>query len=162
MGHYFIFSRKSARHRYTLIMRQYKAYFNIQYINLLNPTHRMTDHSDQPVISNLSSSDSLAGYTPHQNTDLITQHDVGALYDIKQFIETNTDTVHHVALLKLIHSAQPDILNENNNGTFVNLKSASKELIDTLSEYIVQINDQSKILAEIESEQSSITNTYFG
>jgi hypothetical protein len=125
----------------------------------------MSSINTESNVSNLTPINSLTE-TNHtsqrQILNTITQNDISALHDIKQFIDINSDTVHHVALLKLIHSSQPDILNENNNGTFVNLKSATKELIITLSEYIVQIHDQSKILDAIASEQSTITSTYFG
>jgi hypothetical protein len=53
------------------------------------------------------------------------------------------------------------LLNENNNGTFINLTELDNSIIDKLDKYISYVNEQETQLNEIENEKDRIQNTFF-
>ena len=52
-------------------------------------------------------------------------------------------------------------LNENKNGTFINLSSLKADDINALKEYSEYVNDQQKSLATIEVKKQYIQKKYF-
>lgn len=69
---------------------------------------------------------------------------------------------HHQTEVLRILSAIPDVfLNENNNGTFVNLTELSESVITELIKYIKYVDEQQTRLKNIEDETDRIENTFF-
>ena len=82
------------------------------------------------------------------------------LRDIKESIELMTKH-HQIEVLRILCNRQNIHINENQNGTFVNLSSLTREDIEALKEYSEYVKDQQKTLAIIESKKQFIQNKYF-
>lgn len=79
---------------------------------------------------------------------------------LKESIESMS--IHHqIEVLRILHSRPNVPLNENQNGTFVNLSSLTSEDIPALQEYAEYVRDQQETLATIESKKQSIQKKYF-
>ena len=52
-------------------------------------------------------------------------------------------------------------LNENQNGTFINLTSCDDEIISSLREYCKYVTEQQKTLSSIEKEKQRLEQEYF-
>ena len=79
---------------------------------------------------------------------------------LKESIESMS--VHHqIEVLRILHSRPNAPLNENQNGTFVNLSCLTKEDIHALHEYAEYVKDQQETLATIEAKKRSIQKKYF-
>ena len=84
-------------------------------------------------------------------TDLIT---------LKDTIE-NMSKYHQIEILR-IFSTEPDVcINENKNGTFINLSEQKKEIIEQLQKYCVYVKEQQISLEHQEKEKKRLQNTYF-
>ena len=71
-------------------------------------------------------------------------------------------SVHHqIEVLRILHSRPNAPLNENQNGTFVNLSCLTGEDILALQEYAEYVRDQQETLATIEAKKQSIQKKYF-
>jgi len=81
------------------------------------------------------------------------------LHILKETIETMSK-YHQIEILRILNSKNIHI-NENQNGTFVNLSSLSREDIESLQEYTEYVQDQQKIIAIIEAKKQFIQNKYF-
>ena len=53
------------------------------------------------------------------------------------------------------------MINENNNGVFINLVDLSEQLYNKLNEYITYVNVQQEQLTSIEEEKINIENEFF-
>ena len=82
------------------------------------------------------------------------------LRDLKESIELMTKH-HQIEVLRILCNRQNIHINENQNGTFVNLSSLTGEDIEALKEYSEYVKDQQKTLAIIESKKQFIQNKYF-
>lgn len=82
------------------------------------------------------------------------------LRELKESIELMSKN-HQIEVLRILCNRQGIPINENQNGTFVNLSSMSREDIDSLKEYSAYVKDQQKTLAIIESKKQFIQNKYF-
>lgn len=82
------------------------------------------------------------------------------LHELKQSIELMS-THHQIEVLRILHSRKNIPLNENQNGTFVNLSSLNDEDIYSLKEYSDYVKDQQATIALIESKKQFIQNKYF-
>ena len=82
------------------------------------------------------------------------------LRDLKESIELMTKH-HQIEVLRILCTRQNIHINENQNGTFVNLSSLTGEDIEALKEYSEYVKDQQKTLAIIESKKQFIQNKYF-
>ena len=79
---------------------------------------------------------------------------------LKESIESMS--VHHqIEVLRILHSRPNAPLNENQNGTFVNLSSLTTKDILALQEYAEYVRDQQETLATIEAKKQSIQKKYF-
>ena len=67
---------------------------------------------------------------------------------------------HQIEILRIFKESDI-LLNENNNGTFINLTELNKNIIDKLDKYISYVNEQETQLNEIEIEKNRIQNTFF-
>jgi len=52
-------------------------------------------------------------------------------------------------------------LNENNNGTFINLTELDNSVIEKITKYINYVNEQENELTEVENEKDRIQNKFF-
>ena len=67
-----------------------------------------------------------------------------------------------VEVLRILSSAVPPVtLNENNNGTFVNLTALSDTELDKLRSYVKYVEEQQEHLRVAEREMERLGNTYF-
>ena len=82
------------------------------------------------------------------------------LHELKESIEIMSKH-HQIEVLRILFNRQNIHINENQNGTFVNLSTLSKEDIDSLLEYSEYVKDQQKTIAIIESKKQFIQNKYF-
>ena len=79
---------------------------------------------------------------------------------IKTKIEAMNKEQQIEVLKKLID--MPNVnLNENNNGTFVNLTELTEEQIHILEIYISYVNEQESNLGAVENEKNRIQQSYF-
>jgi restriction endonuclease S subunit len=82
------------------------------------------------------------------------------LRTLKESIESMS--VHHQIEVLRILSTRPNApLNENQNGTFVNLSCLTDQDIHALKEYSEYVRDQQETLATIEAKKQSIQKKYF-
>jgi len=82
------------------------------------------------------------------------------LNNLKQKIES-LDKFHQVEILKILSSDNDCILNENNNGVFINLININKLIINKIENYLEYVKTQEKQLTEIEIQKEVLTNTFF-
>tara|TARA_B100000123_G_scaffold231646_1_gene181399 strand:+ start:147 stop:461 length:315 start_codon:yes stop_codon:yes gene_type:complete len=68
---------------------------------------------------------------------------------------------HQVEVLKILKASNFITLNENNYGTFINMKDIPDDLINKILSYIEYVSEQEINLKKIEEEKNSIKNTYF-
>ena len=81
------------------------------------------------------------------------------LRELKEMIESMGHH-HQIEVLRILHSKNAS-LNENQNGTFINLTLVGEETITALKEYADYVKDQQKTLAVIEARKKQIQNKYF-
>nr|UZT29229.1 hypothetical protein [Nucleocytoviricota sp.] len=94
------------------------------------------------------------------NVENINSFSTETLNLIKQTIE-NMDKVHHIEILKLLENQYDVNLNENNNGTFINLTDLKNETIQKLQEYINYFKKQQNQLINLEDQKKQIENCFF-
>tara|TARA_B100001059_G_C17505883_1_gene413342 strand:+ start:298 stop:594 length:297 start_codon:yes stop_codon:yes gene_type:complete len=79
---------------------------------------------------------------------------------LKENIEKLTK-FHQIEILKIIKSDETIIINENNNGIFINLTNVSKDIIEDIINYLKYVDTQEKLLNDIEDQKETLTNTFF-
>ena len=67
---------------------------------------------------------------------------------------------HQIEILKIL-SFKNAAINENNNGSFINLTELDSNIIDSLREYINYVDTQENSLKEIENEKIRLENIFF-
>lgn len=82
------------------------------------------------------------------------------LQELKKQIETMSKH-HQTEVLRILSKNQNVCLNENNNGTFVNLTEQSEDVINKLIEYTKYVAEQQTRLMDIEEEKDRLENTFF-
>tara|TARA_B100000073_G_C23305532_1_gene400472 strand:- start:22 stop:327 length:306 start_codon:yes stop_codon:yes gene_type:complete len=82
------------------------------------------------------------------------------LRELKEMIEGMSHH-HQIEVLRILHDKNHSSLNENQNGTFVNLTLLCEETIIALKEYADYVKDQQQTLAVIEARKKQIQNKYF-
>ena len=83
-----------------------------------------------------------------------------SLRDLKEEIE-NMSKYHQVEVLRLLNKNNSVTLNENQNGTFINLTTCSEEIISSLHDYCNYVKEQQKTLSSIEKEKQRLEEEYF-
>ena len=83
--------------------------------------------------------------------------DINAL---KERIETMTK-YHQIEVLRLLSRLPSVKINENNNGTFINLTEQSDEVICELKKYADYVDKQQTQLKIIETQQEELEQTFF-
>ena len=81
------------------------------------------------------------------------------LNNIKVTIE-KMDKVHHIEILKILTTEENNYINENNNGTFINLSDLKDITIQRLKDYIIYFNKQQNQLSNLENEKKKIENLF--
>lgn len=82
------------------------------------------------------------------------------LNTIKNQIE-NMNKEQQIEVLKKLMKMSNINLNENNNGTFVNLTELNDTQLSTLESYISYVHEQESNLGAIENEKTRIQQSYF-
>jgi len=82
------------------------------------------------------------------------------LLSLKEQIE-NMTMHHQLEVLKLLKNMPTAPLNENQNGTFINLSILLDKDIVILKEYVDYVKDQQQTLLDIEAKKKFIQNKYF-
>lgn len=67
---------------------------------------------------------------------------------------------HQIEILRIFKESDI-LLNENNNGTFINLTELDSTIIEKLDKYISYVNEQESQLNEVENEKTRIQNVFF-
>jgi hypothetical protein len=68
---------------------------------------------------------------------------------------------HQIEVLRILHERSYIPLNENSNGTFVNLTKLSHEDVSLLRNYCDYVNQQQNTITSVEDEKKYIQDTYF-
>lgn len=79
---------------------------------------------------------------------------------LKQKIE-QLEKNRQIEVLRIIHSVQSNIINENKNGIYINMSSLTDDIIDNLKTYLTHINTQEKELIINEKIMQDFQNTFF-
>lgn len=82
------------------------------------------------------------------------------LRELKEYIE-NMSKYHQIEVLRILQTRANNHLNENQNGTFINLSLLPSEDIDALKDYSEYVKDQQQTLALIEEKKKNIASKYF-
>jgi len=68
---------------------------------------------------------------------------------------------HHVSILKILKKETSITLNENKNGTFLNLTEVPSETLESLLKYCSYVKNQNDNLNDIEIAQKEIESSFF-
>lgn len=82
------------------------------------------------------------------------------LKELKERIE-KMPKYHQIEILRILSKCEGVCLNENSNGTFVNLTEQTNEVIDKLVNYSKYVEEQQLTLSNIEKEKKNLENTFF-
>ena len=80
-----------------------------------------------------------------------------------QFIKNQIDNMDIINQKEILNIFKENNINitENNNGSFINLSSINKEILDKIKLYIEYFNIQQNNLTIIEDEKNNIKNEFF-
>lgn len=79
---------------------------------------------------------------------------------IKDRIE-DMDKLHQIEVLRILKQHSSVILNENNNGVFINITDIDLKIIKQLDNYIKYVDNQTINIESIENQKNMIENTFF-
>ena len=82
------------------------------------------------------------------------------LLTLKTSIE-NMSKYHQIEILRILYNLNEICINENNNGSFINLTEQSEYIISELEKYTVYVIEQQEQLNKIEDEKNIIKETFF-
>lgn len=68
---------------------------------------------------------------------------------------------HQIEVLRILRNISEICVNENKNGSFVNLTQVNDDTIKLLEEYITHVKKQESQLNDVEVEKKKIQNTFF-
>lgn len=83
-----------------------------------------------------------------------------SLESLKNDIES-MPKYHQIEVLNIFKQYKNVCINENNNGTFINLTELDDDVIDVLRKYTGYVNEQKSTLDAIEKEKERIEKVYF-
>lgn len=69
--------------------------------------------------------------------------------------------IHQKEILRILKNEKNIHLNENNNGTFINLTELDSHVINKLNNFILYVNNQEEHLKNIENEKTKIQESFF-
>jgi hypothetical protein len=79
---------------------------------------------------------------------------------LKERIE-NMSKYHQIEVLRLLKKLPSVKVNENNNGSFVNLTEQTSEVINELIKYANYVDEQQSQLKKVEIEKEQIEQHFF-
>lgn len=82
------------------------------------------------------------------------------IIDIKERIEL-MNKHHQIEVLRILKQNSNVVLNENNNGVFVNLTDLDSNVIKKIEDYIRYVENQTNNINVIENKKEVIENTFF-
>ena len=85
------------------------------------------------------------------------------IYKIKS-VKTKIELMsknHQVEVLRLLKNIKEVSVNENKNGSFINLTELSDDTIEILENYIQYVEKQENQLKDAENEKERIQNVFF-
>tara|TARA_Y100001935_G_scaffold202145_1_gene170599 strand:+ start:491 stop:781 length:291 start_codon:yes stop_codon:yes gene_type:complete len=82
------------------------------------------------------------------------------LQELKDRIE-KMESYHQIEILRILVNTHGLSINENKNGTFINLTEVGDETIAELLNYVAYVDEQTQQLELVESEKSHIQETFF-
>ena len=85
---------------------------------------------------------------------------INNVISLKEKIE-NMSKYHQIEVLRLLSESPSVKINENNNGTFINLTEQSPAVIDELIKYANYVDEQQKQLNKIETEKEQLEQAFF-
>jgi hypothetical protein len=106
------------------------------------------------ISNNTSQNNTISNDT---NTNTYTEE---ALFTIKQSIEALNNN-RQLEILKLLMKIKNITINENTNGTYINLTELNNDIINELNMYVNYIKSQESQLNELELEKDNVKNIYF-
>lgn len=68
---------------------------------------------------------------------------------------------HQIEVLRILTNTPEVKLNENNNGTFINLSEQPIDILNKLEKYANYVDEQQKHLKSIEIEKDEIEQNFF-
>ena len=71
------------------------------------------------------------------------------------------DKKNHIQILRLLKKYSQITLNENNNGTFINLTELDNNIIKEIQKYIKYIEVQKEFLDRDEEKKNNLENKFF-
>ena len=86
--------------------------------------------------------------------------DTDLIITLKNNIE-KLNKFHQIEILKIFNEENSNMINQNNNGVFINLVDLTQTLYNKLNEYIIYVNVQQEHLTSIEDEKINIENEFF-
>ena len=86
--------------------------------------------------------------------------DIKQLDILKKNIEL-LEKIHQIEVLRIIHTEQSNILNENKNGIYINMSSLDNNTLDLIKEYMKHIYTQEQELNVNEKLKEEFLRTYF-
>ena len=85
---------------------------------------------------------------------------MASINNLKKVIET-LSREHHIEILSIIMKHKDVCINENNNGTFVNLSEMDSNIIKELEKYVDYVIKQQSQLDIVEKEKKRIEKRIF-
>ena len=82
------------------------------------------------------------------------------LQSLKKEIEKMSKS-HQIEILRLCKLENNIIINENSNGTFINLTDLNEIFLEKLEKYVNYVVDQNMSLNNIENEKNELHSIYF-
>lgn len=80
--------------------------------------------------------------------------------NIKQKIE-NMNKHHQIEILRILKNDKNVVLNENNNGVFVNISYLDDSTLDSIVKYIEYVDNQTVNIESIENKKTILETTFF-
>jgi hypothetical protein len=80
--------------------------------------------------------------------------------EIKSKIES-MNKHHQIEILRILKKDKNIVLNENNNGIFINISYLDNDTLDYLSKYIDYVDNQTTNIETVENKKNIIETTFF-
>lgn len=127
--------------------------FNIKNKYLNSSIFLSSDSTEEAENDNLNTNVTFYGNTAGNNSIELQQ--------LKENIE-KMSKFHQIEILRILSSSSNKAcLNENSNGTFVNLTEQPEEIINQLKKYVKYVNEQQLHLSITENERTRIRKELF-
>ena len=68
---------------------------------------------------------------------------------------------HQLEVLRILADEESVSMNENSNGTFVNLTSLTADVVQRLAKYVQYVQDQQDRLSRVEAEKARLQEEFF-